>query len=308
MEDPTKATMNKAILDALSAPFAWEEVEWRAQTVTKEGDKALALAYIDARSVIRRLNETVGIERWRKSYSFSPDGKKTICRLELLLEIGEELVWVGKEDGAGDTDIEAEKGALSDAFKRAAVMWGIGLYLYEMPPLWMPCRSYDSGGKKRWSSWTVDPTVYAKNAIKGQANPDAKPTPKSNAGGSSANAGGGERNVGSKSANVGGSSANAGGEQEREGYQHIAPQTQEGWSQAITDLRTVIKEHFALDKKPKAEELQTHYILDSPSFAAFRRLRAVSPYQWSTQDVRGLIDVYRHLDPFEGDGGATRAA
>jgi hypothetical protein len=42
-----------------------------------------------------------------------------------------------KADGAGDTDVEPEKGALSDAFKRAAVRWGIGRYLYGIGPVWV---------------------------------------------------------------------------------------------------------------------------------------------------------------------------
>src|SRR4029077_16180461 len=35
------------------------------------------------------------------------------------------------------TDMEADKGALSDAFKRAAVRWGIGRYLYEVKAPWL---------------------------------------------------------------------------------------------------------------------------------------------------------------------------
>ena len=42
-----------------------------------------------------------------------------------------------KENGAGDTDFEADKGALSDAFKRAAVLWGIGQYLYDLDSPWV---------------------------------------------------------------------------------------------------------------------------------------------------------------------------
>jgi Rad52/22 family double-strand break repair protein len=33
--------------------------------------------------------------------------------------------------------MEAEKGALSDAFKRAAVRWGVGRYLYEIKSPWI---------------------------------------------------------------------------------------------------------------------------------------------------------------------------
>jgi hypothetical protein len=42
---------------ALAAEFPRDVVSWRAQTVSKNGDKALALAYIDARDVMRRLDD-----------------------------------------------------------------------------------------------------------------------------------------------------------------------------------------------------------------------------------------------------------
>ena len=45
--------------------------------------------------------------------------------------------WVWKSNGAGQSDIEAEKGQFSDAFKRAAVLWGIGRYLYALPSPWV---------------------------------------------------------------------------------------------------------------------------------------------------------------------------
>jgi hypothetical protein len=44
---------------------------------------------------------------------------------------------VVKSNGAGDTDVEGPKGALSDAFKRAAVLWGIGRYLYSLESPWV---------------------------------------------------------------------------------------------------------------------------------------------------------------------------
>ena len=45
--------------------------------------------------------------------------------------------WVWKSDGAGATDFEGAKGAFSDSFKRAAVHWGIGRYLYDLDAPWV---------------------------------------------------------------------------------------------------------------------------------------------------------------------------
>lgn len=136
------------MFDKLSAPFPPASIHWRAQNVSKNGDKALALAYIDARDVMDRLDDVCGPANWRDSYVETPKGR-TICTLEIRVD-GE---WIAKSDGAGDTDVEGEKGSISDALKRAAVKWGIGRYLYSLGNVWAPCESYDANGKRRWSKW-----------------------------------------------------------------------------------------------------------------------------------------------------------
>lgn len=145
------------IFKELSRPFPEESISWRAQTVTKDGTKALALAYIDARDVMDRLDEVVTPAGWQNKYSHA--NGKTVCDIGLL--IGGEWVW--KADGAGDSDIEAEKGALSDAFKRAAVRWGIGRYLYSREAIWVPCESRDFNGKKQFVKFTAEPKDFVKN-------------------------------------------------------------------------------------------------------------------------------------------------
>jgi hypothetical protein len=59
-----------------------------------------------------------------------------------------------RQTAAGDSDVEEEKGAISDAFKRAAVKWGIGRYLYDMPTPWVPC---EVGRNGKWKKWKADP-------------------------------------------------------------------------------------------------------------------------------------------------------
>ena len=41
----------------LAAEFPKEDIHWRAQSLTKDGDKAMALAYLDARDVMDRLDQ-----------------------------------------------------------------------------------------------------------------------------------------------------------------------------------------------------------------------------------------------------------
>lgn len=138
-------------IKALSAEFPRNAVSWRAQNLTQNGDKALALAYIDARDVMDRLDAVCGPDNWQDRYEFH--GARTVCYLSI--RIGNE--WITKADGAGDSDVEAEKGAISDALKRAAVKWGIGRYLYSIESPWVPCESYEKNGKKYWKRWTADP-------------------------------------------------------------------------------------------------------------------------------------------------------
>jgi hypothetical protein len=122
------------LFDALAAPFPAEYVEWRIgatnQKWRKEGEplKGTPLCYIDARCVMDRLDTICGPDGWQNDYSAGIN-TSIICNLKIRMPSGE---WLSKADGAGATDMEGEKGMLSDALKRAAVRWGIGRYLYEI--------------------------------------------------------------------------------------------------------------------------------------------------------------------------------
>jgi hypothetical protein len=127
------------IFEQLSSPFDPSEVDWRVGSTSKKNpDKptGMALAYVDARTVMDRLDTVCGPAGWQNRYVM--EGSKTVC--EIGIKCGDEWVW--KADGAGDSDIEAEKGALSDAFKRAAVRWGIGRYLYNLKSPWVPLKAF----------------------------------------------------------------------------------------------------------------------------------------------------------------------
>ena len=85
--------------------------------------------YLDARQVQNRLDEVVGNENWQTHYS---EVCGSFC-CTLSVKIDDE--WISKSNGAGETSVEGIKGGYSDAFKRAAVGFGIGRYLYDdVPP------------------------------------------------------------------------------------------------------------------------------------------------------------------------------
>lgn len=132
------------IFDGLCAPFPTEVIDWRVGSLTKDKSKGMCLAYVDARAVMDRLDSVCGPGNWQDRYPHA--ATKTICEIGIkVMRDDGSSEWVWKSDGAGDTDFEADKGALSDAFKRAAVRWGIGRYLYEMPAPWV---ALENEGKK----------------------------------------------------------------------------------------------------------------------------------------------------------------
>lgn len=121
------------LFDALCSPFAAEEIEWRVGSTTQAKDKGMALAYLNARAVMDRLDSVCGPENWQCNYSAAP-GNSIICNIGVRMPAGD---WIWKADGAGATDVEGEKGMMSDAIKRAAVRWGVGRYLYELDSPWV---------------------------------------------------------------------------------------------------------------------------------------------------------------------------
>lgn len=107
---------------ALAAPFSPEEVRVRSQAGRE-------FEYVTARTVMNRLDEVVGPANWWDDYT--PMENAVVCRLTIRLPDGETLT---KSDAGGfTTTVDAsdyEKSGFSDAFKRAAVKFGVARYLY----------------------------------------------------------------------------------------------------------------------------------------------------------------------------------
>src|SRR3990167_6095205 len=120
------------LFDALSAPFPSEYIDWRVGSTNKEKTKGLALAYIDARTVMDRLDTICGPGHWQCNYT--PAGTMLLCNIGIHFP-GAGGTW--KWDGAGQTDFEGKKGMCSDAFKRAAVRFGVRRYLYDLDSPWV---------------------------------------------------------------------------------------------------------------------------------------------------------------------------
>lgn len=138
--------MNLTLQQKLECPFPPSAVSWRIGQKSSDKRKAKLLAYIDARDVMERLDKAAGFQNWQCRYSLS-DAGLLVCDIGLRIE----SEWLWRANGAGDTQVEAEKGKCSDAFKRAAVLWGIGRYLYGLPSPWVEIDQY---GK-----WEKDPPL-----------------------------------------------------------------------------------------------------------------------------------------------------
>lgn len=128
-------------LTKLADFFPASAIEWLKGTESFDKKSARAVPYVDAREVQRRFDEVCGPENWRNEFKPSLLGNGVICAISVRTPEGH---WVSKEDGAhysepaaGDTLEMSVKGAYTNAFKRAAVLWGVGRYLFSVNHAWV---------------------------------------------------------------------------------------------------------------------------------------------------------------------------
>lgn len=108
----------------LRRPFTPAAVKFKIQSTAKNNTLGLVVAYIDSRLVVERLN-AVCPHLWHDEYQ-RVDGGGLLCRLTIdgitRIDVGEAL---------------GPKALFSDAFKRAAVKFGVGVSLYAIPQRWV---------------------------------------------------------------------------------------------------------------------------------------------------------------------------
>jgi len=126
--------LSKEMLEILSRPFDPKEVEVKVQVVSKDRAKGQVVAYVDARTVLDRLDEAVGPTGWSDGYEVLNNGTDYDGRRLVEVKCTLTVLGISKEDvGEGDS----LKAAFSDALKRAAVKFGVGRYLYRLPKVWV---------------------------------------------------------------------------------------------------------------------------------------------------------------------------
>ena len=114
------------ILGKLKEPF--QKIHFRPKTCNN--GSVLLLAYLDSRDVMKRLDDVFGIN-WECEY------KEIKGSLFCGITIWSDGLKITKWDCGTVSEVEAEKGESSDSFKRAAVKFGIGRYLYYLPTLFV---------------------------------------------------------------------------------------------------------------------------------------------------------------------------
>jgi hypothetical protein len=124
MEPSYPVNTFKAAAPLLRRPFTPAAVKFKVQATwgTPKPDSALIVAYIDARLVTERLN-LICPDLWHDEYQRA-EGGALLCHLTI--------------DGIKRTDIGEGyqgKGLFSDALKRAAVKFGVGVSLYATPQI-----------------------------------------------------------------------------------------------------------------------------------------------------------------------------
>lgn len=128
----------KELLEKLRAKCPYQ---WRVQSRNKDKTKAFCSAYIDARDVMNILDANC---EWEVQYKelagfiFAGIGIHVDGNTYWRWDCGQRI-----EDNPQDNMYDqAGKSAASDSFKRAAVAWGIGRFLYDLDMVTLDCDQF----------------------------------------------------------------------------------------------------------------------------------------------------------------------
>lgn len=138
---------------ALYALFTIDEHEIREGSTSKDKKKIQFFTYVRREAIQARLDELFFGE-W-ELYFLDPSkpaiyfDKHVDCSMGISIR-GIRREYNGSQDGGG---LNGAKGAATDAFKRVASMWGIGLYLQNSPQIWVENYVTYEGDKKVSTDW-----------------------------------------------------------------------------------------------------------------------------------------------------------
>ncbi len=116
------------ILEALAEPFPSEYIEWKPQSLSKDGKRAIAATYVDARRYQERLDRVC--PGWSSRIELLADGQ--VAKVALTIQ-GVTREDVGEAEASEANTVTT---AVAQAFKRACAAFGLGRYLYFLPLTW----------------------------------------------------------------------------------------------------------------------------------------------------------------------------
>lgn len=127
----------------ISEPRLLRANEIEVRPAHKVGDKFAMLFYIDSRAVTKYLNEWVGWNNWQTE--FYAVNNQIVGKLGIWDET--KNMWIWKSDVGSESNIEKEKGLISDTYKRLLVRFGV-TELYSAPDVLLPDDGYGNKGYK----------------------------------------------------------------------------------------------------------------------------------------------------------------
>lgn len=131
-----------------------EEIECRVAQCTDKGVQLLL--YKTARTDAALLDE-VYPDAWQNDFKVI-DGK---MYGGIGIKVSGEWLW--RWDCGTESNMEAEKGEASDAFKRAGFKWGIGAELYTSPFIWVKAENCKIENRKCYDRFKVGGIDYDEN-------------------------------------------------------------------------------------------------------------------------------------------------
>lgn len=146
--------MNPSGVEMIYTPLSFRSLradEVEVRPAEARNGKTTLLLYQDARCGMNILDEALGTLGWQKEY-YEAKGL-LMCKIGIRSPTTGEWLW--KSDTGSESNIEADKGLASDAFKRAAVSWGIGRELYTAPKIVVQLTDKDMFNGKLCQSFKV---------------------------------------------------------------------------------------------------------------------------------------------------------
>jgi len=146
--------------EIMTAPIPKQDMEWiiKTKSENKKGVKALMVTHTTRQLGIARLNEAFGLA-WSDKYKdknmthqqeYGDGGFGLVHYTECKIIVNSPDLKTKRRGRGSSADIEPEKSAESNAFKRAVQKFGFGLELYNYPKVYVECTGTGAGTKNKY--------------------------------------------------------------------------------------------------------------------------------------------------------------